>query len=285
MRINNSALVKSIRGKFNDWPFAIELTNRCNLRCPLCGAGSGHNKGAKGMMRLESFKRFMDECSPVLDVVRFIGSGEPLLHPQFVNFVGYAAKKKQKYTICCTNGTVMKDAVGIVKSGLHEIHVDVDGLTGSQHRIYRVGSDLDGVLNNTRNLIETKKKLRSSHPEVYIDTLISKYNEDDYDRFIEFARSFGANGIRFLSINDAIFGTEDWFPTKERFQHKIIPGDHKCTFKNAIAGILSWDGKLYLCCMTPHHENPVIKLDAFKEKNLLQWKTQKPYSNYVTIVK
>jgi len=264
-------MIRSLCSKFPPGFLAVELTNSCNLHCPLCSTGTGYDKKPKGLMKFEDFKTFMDKCAPLFHLVGFIGSGEPLLHPQFFKFVTYAAQEKYKMTMCCTNGTVLKDPKAIVKSGLHEIHVDIDGLTPPQHQLYRTGADLDTVINNVKKLVLAKKKRRSPFPAIYIDTLISKHNENDYDRFIDLAQRLGVNGIRFDGIKEDLYKTMDWAPTLEKFQHvKRRNNDYSCSFKDALVGILSWDGQIQLCCMSPDHEQPVIKLNAFREDSILE---------------
>ena len=268
--MNSLNLIKSLRKKFVDRLLVVELTNTCNLRCPLCSTGSGFNKKQKGMLELDDYKRFMNICAPLFDTISFIGSGEPLLHPQFLEFVEYTAKQMKKTVTCCTNGTLIKDPKAIVKSGLHSIYIDLDGITQVQHQAYRIGSDLEIILDNVRELIRTKGALRSFYPKIYIDTLISKYNEHSYAGLIELAKKLGVNGIRFASMIDDLFRTTDRFPTLERFKHVKRTDAYDCRFKNAIAGILSWDGDLQLCCLTPHHKNPLSKLNVFRESNFLE---------------
>ena len=95
--------ISRIRKKYSDRPFAVELTNVCNLRCPLCDTGSGYDTRPKGMMALADFKKFLDTCAPVLHAVRFVGTGDPLLHPEFESFVRYAAQKKKKFNNISTS--------------------------------------------------------------------------------------------------------------------------------------------------------------------------------------
>jgi MoaA/NifB/PqqE/SkfB family radical SAM enzyme len=249
----------------------VEITNICNLHCPLCSTGAGVARNPQGMMKLEKFKSFIDKCAPFLRWIGFVGSGEPTLNPKFVEFVEYAAKEKKLSTFCCTNGTVSKNPEAIVKSGLQKIYIDVDGITPQQHELYRVGANLDTVLNNIKSLVQAKKKLRSSQPEIYIDTVISRHNEHDYDGFIEMARQLEVNGIRFQAIKDDLYQTTDWLPTQEKFKHvKKKDNDYNCLFKNTLAGILSWDGNMQLCCISHLHKHPVIKLNAFRENNILE---------------
>ncbi len=262
-------LSRSIKKKYSYRGINVELTNNCNLHCPLCSTGSGENKKNKGMMELNKFIKFMVECNLLFDTVDFFGSGEPTLHPQFIDFVEYAVKLK-KLTTISTNGAKIEDYERIVSSGLHQIFIDVDGVSQSQHEIYRVGSRLESVLNKVEGLVREKSRQKSAFPEIYINTLINCYNETDYNELIEMAKGLGVNGIRCSTIIDDLFKTSDWYPVTDKFKHVKCDKTGECNFKQSPIGILSYDGEVQLCCMTPHHDQPMIKMNAFRENNILE---------------
>jgi MoaA/NifB/PqqE/SkfB family radical SAM enzyme len=164
----------------------------------------------------------------------------------------------------------MNEPEKIVKSGLNVIQITLDGLTQEQHQIYRKGSDLEIVLKNIRSLVLARKKLHSFWPKIYINTLINKHNEKDYRLFIKQAKKLSVNGIKFTGIIDDLFKTSDLLPLSGKFKHSPRKNGYKCRFQKLIFGILSWDGDIQLCCLTPNHNNPVIKCNAFEEKDLLK---------------
>lgn len=268
--MSNKKLIDILRDKFSNCTLNVELTNICNLRCPLCVTGAGQNKTRQGLMDLGKFKKFMDRCAPLFDRVDLIGTGEPQINPFFLNFVEYVAREKNIRVNCCTNGEIMKDPEALVNSGLNTIFIDVDGLNQEQHGIYRIGSNLEQVLENVKRLIEAKNKLYSYFPKIVIDTLITRHNEKDYELFISFARELGANGIRFRSIHDTISPDFDWLPALPQYQSVKIDKPSKCVFQECITGLLSWNGDLHLCCMTSYHANGLTKFNAFGENNLLE---------------
>ncbi len=271
MFTHDSKLRRRLLAKFPNRVLPVELTNICNLSCPLCSTGSGVNKKPKGTMIFENFRKVIDECAFLVDTVSLLGSGEPFLHPECLRFVHYVAKEKRKEVTCCSNGMMLPDPEEIVKSGLHEINIDIDGITQDQHEKYRVGADLNKILSNSERLVQAKKKLRSYFPRIYFDVIVSKYNENDYGRFIELTKKTKVDGIKFRGILDEIHKTEDWFPGRKEFRPVSKQGcRYDCSFKNDWAGILSWDGDVQLCCMSPNHVDPLIKFNAFKADNLLE---------------
>ncbi|MBL0745237.1 radical SAM protein [Chryseolinea lacunae] len=88
----------------------VEITDRCNLTCPTCYAGSSPTYGRH--RTLEEVKKMLDavvanEREP--DVIQISG-GEPTLHPQLFEILDYAKSLPIKHVMLNTNGiTIAKD--------------------------------------------------------------------------------------------------------------------------------------------------------------------------------
>ncbi len=82
----------------------VEVTDRCNLTCPTCYAGSSPHYGRH--RSLEEIKKMLDtivanEKEP--DVVQISG-GEPTVHPQFFEILDYAKQLPIRHLMLNTNG-------------------------------------------------------------------------------------------------------------------------------------------------------------------------------------
>jgi uncharacterized radical SAM superfamily Fe-S cluster-containing enzyme len=82
----------------------IEITDRCNLTCPTCYAGSSPTYGRH--RTLDEVKKMLDaivanEREP--DVIQISG-GEPTIHPQFFEILDYAKSLPIKHIMVNTNG-------------------------------------------------------------------------------------------------------------------------------------------------------------------------------------
>ncbi|TBN16642.1 radical SAM protein [Hyunsoonleella pacifica] len=82
----------------------VEVTDRCNLTCPTCYAGSSPTYGRH--RTLEEVKEMLDtivknEKEP--DVVQISG-GEPTIHPQFWDILDYAKALPIRHLMLNTNG-------------------------------------------------------------------------------------------------------------------------------------------------------------------------------------
>lgn len=93
----------------------IEITDRCNLTCPTCYAGSSPTYGRH--RTLEEVKKMLDtivlnEKEP--DVVQMSG-GEPTLHPQFFEILDYAKTLPIKHLMVNTNGIEISKDIDFVR--------------------------------------------------------------------------------------------------------------------------------------------------------------------------
>lgn len=65
----------------------VEMTNTCNFRCLMCPTGTFAQKRDKGFMSEEVFRRLLDQIRPQKTPLRFIRWGEPMMHPQIIEFL------------------------------------------------------------------------------------------------------------------------------------------------------------------------------------------------------
>jgi hypothetical protein len=127
----------------------VEVTDRCNLTCPTCYAGSSPTYGRH--RTLDEIKKMMDavvrnEKEP--DVVQISG-GEPTIHPQFFEILDYAKTLPIKHLMLNTNGIRIakeKDFVEKLKTYApdFEIYLQFDSFEDSVLQTLR-GADLSKI--------------------------------------------------------------------------------------------------------------------------------------------
>ncbi|OYP37091.1 molybdenum cofactor biosynthesis protein MoaA [Rhodopirellula sp. MGV] len=109
----------------------VELTDRCNLTCPMCFAGSDpHGKDHDLSDIIKSLDRLV-ECEGRPEVCQLSG-GEPTLHPDFETVVDEALARPIDYVMVNTNGVrFAKDAGLVERLAKHrdrlEIYLQFDG--------------------------------------------------------------------------------------------------------------------------------------------------------------
>lgn len=244
----------------------IEPTTSCNLRCPECPSGLRSFTRPTGMLDEKLFVALLDELSETLTYLTFYFQGEPYLHPQFLSFVNFAATRGI-FTSTSTNAHYLNDtnAERTVSSGLDRLIISIDGTTQDTYESYRVGGQLDKVIEGTRNIIRWKKELRSLTPSVVFQFLVVRPNEHQVDDVRKLARELGVNKVllKTAQIYDYQNGS-DLIPTIDKYSRYRKRADGTYEIKNNFDNhcwkmwhscVVTWDGKVVPCCFDKdaHH--------------------------------
>ena len=81
---------KKIRLKSKPYHYVIEPTNVCNLHCPLCSTGTDESTREKGILKLENFKKLIDQIKDFVLQISLQNWGESTMVKDFPKMVRYA---------------------------------------------------------------------------------------------------------------------------------------------------------------------------------------------------
>src|SRR5450432_1852526 len=128
----------------------------------------------------------------------FYFQGEPYLNRDFLEMVKYASSKRL-YTATSTNAHYLTDTVArkTVESGLDRLIISIDGTTQEVYQQYRVGGNINKVIEGARNIVKWKKELKSKTPFVFFQFLVVKPNEHQIEDIKKLAAEVGVNEVRF----------------------------------------------------------------------------------------
>jgi hypothetical protein len=164
----------------------IDLTNRCNLTCPVCFANSnatGYVAEPDYNMVVELLRTLRNQHPYPATAVQFTG-GEPTLHPDFHRLVEKANEMGFTHVQAATNGIKLADrefAERAAAAGLHTLYLQFDGLDDAVYRQVR-----------GRPLLETKlaciENCRALDMKVcLVPTVINNFNNDQVGQIFRFA--------------------------------------------------------------------------------------------------
>ncbi|CAM1352469.1 radical SAM protein [Tenacibaculum ascidiaceicola] len=164
----------------------VEVTDRCNLTCPTCYAGSSPTYGRH--RTLEEVKAMLDavvknEKEP--DVVQISG-GEPTIHPQFWEILDYAKSLPIRHLMLNTNGIkIAKDLAFAERLKTYtpdfEVYLQFDSFEDSVLRELR-GADLNEI---RKQALENLNKLNLS--TTLVVTLQKGLNDHEIGKVIDYA--------------------------------------------------------------------------------------------------
>ena len=166
----------------------IDVTNRCNLRCPVCfanasAAGYVYEPSKKEIqVMLENFRQNKPVPAPAL---QFSG-GEPTIRKDLFELIGMAKDVGFEHVEVNTNGLRLAQSVeycrGLKEAGISTIYLQFDGLTPDVYEFTR-GCDL---LDNKMKALENCRKA-GIESIVLVVTLIKGVNDHQLGDIVRFA--------------------------------------------------------------------------------------------------
>jgi uncharacterized radical SAM superfamily Fe-S cluster-containing enzyme len=127
----------------------LEITDRCNLTCPTCFAGSSPTAGShRSLAQVEAMLDAIVRNEGEPDVVQISG-GEPTIHPQFFEILDAAKARPIKHLMINTNGVrIANDKAFAQRLATYapnfEIYLQFDSLTPHPQQVLR-GEDLTHI--------------------------------------------------------------------------------------------------------------------------------------------
>src|SRR4030095_11393375 len=218
------------------YPISIsfEPTTSCNLRCPECPSGLRAFTRPTGMLQKDFFSETIDQLHKELLYLVFYFQGEPYLNPRFLEMVQYASSKKI-YTATSTNAHYLNDANArkTVESGLDRLIISIDGTTQETYQQYRVGGNLDRVLEGAANIVKWKKELKSQTPFIIFQFLVVRHNEHQIEEVQRMAKEIGVDQVRLKTaqVYDYENDPHQLIPTIEKYSRYKKNKDGKMNFK------------------------------------------------------
>ena len=251
----------------------LETTSACNLNCVMCAAQRPATKEVKpsGYMDLGLFKRLVDEITATMPTINSISlhkDGEPLLHPDIIEMIEYAASRHPNVTLV-TNATLLDEAASraILATPLQNIRFSVDGLTRQTFERVRIQAadnefahlhvpvGYDAVLANIDMFLTLRARLRNRTVRCGVRTTSFTPTKGELEAFAAYWQA----KVEFVDIAELGSWTgevgKEKRPKAER--HPCIAPWGSIT--------VSWDGMLVPCCMyvdtSGHHKGQLFDLN------------------------
>jgi len=164
----------------------VDLTNRCNLTCPVCFA----NANVQGYLyepsleQVRGMLKTLREQKPVPNRVIQFSGGEPTIYPRFHDVLRMATEMGFTHIQCATNGILFADLEFAVKckaAGLHTLYLQFDGVT-------------DDVYLRTRGMPLLEQKLaciascrQAGLKIIFVPTIVKGVNDHEIGAMIRLA--------------------------------------------------------------------------------------------------
>ncbi|HKE23461.1 MAG TPA: radical SAM protein [Bryobacteraceae bacterium] len=179
----------------------VDLTNRCNLTCPVCFA----NANASGYIYEPDFETVRKMLQALRDekpvagrIVQFSG-GEPTIYPHFFDVLRLAKEMGFSHLQAATNGLMFTDlefAHKAKEAGLHTLYLQFDGVCDDIYRRTRGESLWEKKLQSIENVNKAGLKI------VFVPTIVKGLNDHQIGDIIRLALEYieCTSGISFQPV-------------------------------------------------------------------------------------
>lgn len=175
----------------------IEITTYCNLNCKFCARS--RLKKANQHMPLNLFENILGLLPSIYKIV-LVGLGEPLIHPQIVDFVKYA-KSQQKQVGLVTNGMLLKPQLSkeLLQAGLDSIAFSIDGADVNLSSLVRQGTNFQQMIHNIKEFITIAKNTGEISTAVF--SAVSRDTVLHLNKLIDQVAELGVDVLMLSDIN------------------------------------------------------------------------------------
>jgi uncharacterized radical SAM superfamily Fe-S cluster-containing enzyme len=179
----------------------VDLTNRCNLTCPVCFA----NANAAGYVYEPDFETVRKMLQALRDqrpvagrIVQFSG-GEPTIYPRFLDVLRMAREMGFSHTQVATNGIKFTDlefAEQCKEAGLHTLYLQFDGVCDDIYRRTRGAYLWEKKLQCIENVKKAGLKI------VFVPTIVKGLNDHQIGDILRLALEYieCTSGISFQPV-------------------------------------------------------------------------------------
>jgi len=225
------------------------------------------------------FRDTVEQLKNDLLYLIFYFQGEPYLNPDFLDMVKYASDRGI-YTATSTNAHYLKDenAKRTVESGLDRMIISIDGTTQETYENYRIGGNLEKVIEGAKNVVKWKKELNSKTPHLIFQFLVVKPNEHQLEDVKKLGKEVGVDEVRFKTaqIYDYENDPNNLIPDNQKYSRYKKTAEGQTSLKNPLLNhcwklwhscVLTWDGLVVPCCFDKDatHQLGDLKQNTFDE--------------------
>ena len=217
----------------------IEITNHCNLNCSYCSK----IKRKKKYMSLKDFEIILQKIKDYTDYIYLHIKGEPLLHPNIIEFINLANDYQLKVNLT-TNGTLLKKVSKKLGNcnNLNKINISLHSEQNSKNYFEEIFDSIKDLSKNT-TIVYRLWTLNNNQLDEKSTKIVEKI-KDYYHLSTEMVEKIKKE--KNIKINPQIYVDKD-----NEFEWPSIKNHNSCGYCYGLKthiGILV-DGTVIPCCL------------------------------------
>lgn len=268
----------------------FDVLNVCNLNCVHCPHKElVKKKGFKPIyLDFDLYEKIIDEISKhEVDLVRFTGDGEPLLHKRILEMIRYAKVKVKGKVNLTTNGLLLNKGIDkfLLELPIDFIDISIDAFSEEKYNLIRRGGDYKKLMLNIHELIRVKTEMRSP-TKIMVNMINQELVRDEIEQFREYWSSLVDYVLirnlhtvnNYLTVEGKTATDDKRYPCPHLYKRLTVDfnGNVKfCAhdwFDNAIVGNLKeqliseiWNGPRYKKLRIQHEEGKFKQIPICSE--------------------
>lgn len=189
---NSSKVPEEKVDEISEFPSMVQVgvSTVCNLRCPQCYYPDFQHSPDyhPQFMSPDIYRIIIEEMEsfPATTILRYLGRGESLTHPNIVGMISQAKDHVKGKVVLITNGLLMRErmASSILDTGIDVVDFSLDALTHETYGLVR-GGNFELLASNVEKFIELRDE--GSYPtKVMVSFLIQPENYFEAEEFKDF---------------------------------------------------------------------------------------------------
>lgn len=181
----------------------FHLTNRCNLGCIFCWKSHENKQSLSGISKGKFLDLCRDACEMKPEEITISGGGEPLLRKDLFMKMASMIKNNDIRGNLITNGVLLDEKVSkrLVDEGWDEVIFSIQGYNAKMDERIR---NSKGVFEETLESIRLLNKTKNGNekPKVRLQIVLTKYNSDCLNSYIELANQLDVDVVNFRTVNE-----------------------------------------------------------------------------------
>jgi Fe-coproporphyrin III synthase len=263
----------------------VSVTNICNYKCVMCFNPT--LKQARDLISDALMYRILDQCNEFgIPKVSIGGTGEPLLHPRFVDYVVEAKRRGMWVSTTSNCSTLTKErALALLDAGIDRFNISIYSSTAEEHKAYTKTELFEQAAEHVKFFIRTARD-RRARTKINVYFLPLK-GINSFARYQEYwgpvLREAGLECVMKEEINWAglvkhMGSTDAWRIEENAFGRREVVQRTKiaCPHLRYYLFILH-DGTVLPCCNIPYsYGNTMLEFGNINTDTIMDvWKSPK----------
>lgn len=183
----------------------VEASYHCNLECPFCPRVVGQGERQPGHMAQSLWRRILRECeSNGLAAMLMDHEAESMMNPRFFDMVREAKGAGILDIWLHTNANMLSPerSARLIEDGLTKINFSIDAASQAVYDIVRVGGSFERVVQNVKEFLAIKNRMRAAHVRTRVSFVVQKANIHETERFFDFWKT--EPGLNLITFQECI---------------------------------------------------------------------------------